>query len=102
MKNIIRKWLEIKDPEPQPAIEEKELRRLIGQAINDALEDKKDYEYSWYLPAHLIRNALNAAIERASKEPARQEATKILEARVAGEAFIDEIVERIKRKQLSA
>lgn len=102
MKKIIRKWLEIKDPKPPTEIKEVEIRRLIGEALHDALDNKSDFEGSWYIPPNYIKNALNEAIERAAKDPARKEAEMIVESRISGEEFIDEVVARIKRKQLSS
>ena len=102
MKNMIRKWLGIDKIEAPQPIDKTELRRMVGQAVADALEGKSDYESVWFFPGERMRNIVERCVEKAATEPARSTAEATLKERIGGEAFVDEVVERIKRKQLSA
>jgi hypothetical protein len=102
MKNMIRKWLGVDKLEAPKPLDKTELRRMVGQAVADALEGKSDYESLWFFPCERMKNIVERCVEKAATEPARITAEKAIEARISGEKFVDEVVERIKRKQLSA
>lgn len=86
VKNLIRKWLGIVEVKQ---LSDRELRKMIGEAVVDALSGD-------------FGNTLTNALEKAPRETTKAVSAKSVENRVGGEAFIDEIIDRIRRKQLSA
>lgn len=103
MKNRIKKWLEIETPKHISATD---LRKMVGEAVVDALNGKSDERWSfWGFPCN-FGNTLTSALKQASHETASEVAAeccqKAISQRVDGEAFIDEIIARIRRKQLDA
>ena len=97
MKNLIRKWLGIRD---SIVVDEYMLRRMIGEAIQAALEGSPDSEWASYLSTIWTKNTLNSALERAARDTAINVAMGEISARIDTEEFIDKIVSRIKQKQL--
>ena len=97
MKNLVRKWLGIKDPF---IVDEIMLRRMIGEAFQSALEGSPDSIWGSHLRTLGIKNTLNSALERASQDTATRIARQEIRDRVDTEEFIDKIVNRIKQKQL--
>lgn len=107
MKNKIRKWLGIDSIEEtlrqrtKPTKEE--LRRMVGEAISDALSNKSDEELSiWSFPAFGTKNTLVKALERAALDTATKTAQWEIQQKIGTEAFIDDVVARIQRKQIGA
>ena len=99
MKNLIRKWLGIVEVKP---MSDRELRKMIGEAVVDALSGASDERWAlWCLPTG-FGSTLTSALEEASKGTAKSVAAKLIEERIGGETFIDEVIDRIRRKQLSA
>lgn len=101
MKNTIRKWLgidklEARDKPPS----EIQLRRMVGVAITEALEGKADSLGFWGMSCDHVANTLERALEGAATKPAREAAEVAIKELIGGEAFIDDVVERIRRKQL--
>ena len=95
MRNILRKWLGITDQEPEKITDHK-LRLMIGQAFESALSGGEDHDWG---PIH-IPSTLERALQNASRETAGSVAQSWIEARINNEKFIDEVVDRIKRKQV--
>ncbi len=102
MRKIIRKWLGIENVEAKtPAMPtQADLRLLIGEAFECALNGKEDYPWCEIWGCHHIPNRLERALENASLKTASEVAAAHIEHRIGGEAFIDEVVARIQRKQL--
>jgi hypothetical protein len=107
VKNRIRKWLGIDSIEEtlrqRTKPTQEELRRMVGEAISDALEGKSDEELSFWYPMPIrIKNILTSALEKASVDTASKTAKWEVQNKIGTEAFIDEVVARIQRKQLQA
>lgn len=100
MKKEFKDWLKgDRDPfDPDPI--EPQVRRLIGQCLQDALDDKSDFETSWYISRLNIKNSLNRVIESAVKRLVAKAAREAIAGIINPETFIDEVITRIKRKQL--
>lgn len=108
MKQWIRKWLGIIDP-PAP-IETTHLRGLTAQAIIEALEcEGKDqdariaaYRGRWTHSPESITRSLRGLIVSECADQLKDyfESAGRLEKMIKNEAFIDELVARIKKKQL--
>lgn len=96
IKNIIKNWLDIKEPEKPKPIEKRELRKLVGEAFVEAFENRPDFEDIFCFNPGSVRNLIHQAIKEYSVKGARVAA----ENQIQSEEFIDKIVERIKRKQL--
>jgi len=98
IKSRLRNWLDIKEPKaPLTAID---LRPLICRALVDIIEGKP----SEYYTHNDGVNAFVQALEKAAYKTANQTAnTAVMQGlkKVETEEFIDKIIERIKRKQLS-
>ena len=103
MKDRIKAWLGIDDPVyvSRPMIcGEDEIRKLIGKCFVDALNGKADnFESQWYVPSAGIKNSLRHAIKVEIEEVAEGTADRRISERIYTEGFIDEVVERINRKQ---
>lgn len=110
LKTLLRNWLGVAQLETALAAAEKRVidQQTMRKEIADALEvvlagDKQGRHYPlWcgYFPdegrrfEHLLR--------RITGEQAEGAARALVEARIGGEAFIDELVARVRRKQLDA
>lgn len=104
MKNILKKWLGL------DALEEKvngiemptnaDLRKIVGSALETAMEGKNDWDTFFgcrYSVKNRVANLIEEEVARLSEDRVNELAVK----RIEGEQFIDEVVERIKRKQVS-
>lgn len=103
IKNIIRKWLDIKDPEPVNPVRvytEVELRRMVGEAVVSALQGRPDCMTWFGVEAFGIKSLLENCIAEATEKPAIEAAEAKITERIGGEEFIDQVIERIRRKQL--
>lgn len=112
MRDKIRSWLGIKELEN--ALKEVKkfkngtltpedilvLRRMIGEAVEAAFNGEIDNEWYPYIARLKEKNILQTALENAARPVATQAAETTVKARIDNEAFIDEIVARIQRKQL--
>jgi len=101
MKKFLKKWLGITAIEKTIAEDEYQLRlrRLIGEAFKEVLEGGTDNGSPgrWYWDT---KSTLKTALEKASVVTATRVAEFQVAQRISSEAFIDEIVARIKTKQL--
>ena len=95
MKSFIRKWLGI------ASIEESMLRRMVGDAMLSALNGAKDEDWSPWGFSLETKNTVTRALENASLESSSKQAEREVQNIIGNEAFIDKVIERIKRKQLS-
>lgn len=91
MKKLILRWLGIHD---------EKLRNMVGQAVVDALEGKMDVYFKYVIPDDLT-NTLERGLENAASKICGRVAHNAVHSRIDGEDFIDQIIERIKRKQLN-
>ena len=106
MRQILRKWLGIEKIENSflESIQEPKntrLRRLIGEAMIAAFGGESDVDWEPFLRFYRTNNTLENALKRAARETASEAATAQMERRIKPEAFIDEIIARIQRKQLN-
>ena len=105
MKNIIRKWLGITSIEEQirhrTEPTEEKLRRIAGDAMLAALNGAKDEDWSPWGFSIETKNTITRALENASFESSSKQAKWEVQNIIGNEAFIDKVIERIKRKQLS-
>ena len=105
MKNIIRKWLGITSieetinhlKEPEKAA----LRRMVGDAIIAAFNGEKDEDLGKWNFSIETKNTVMRALENASLESVSKQARWEVKNIIDNEQFIDTVIERIKRKQLS-
>lgn len=97
---MIRNWLGIAEIERTIAEKEVKLRRLVGEAVEATLEGKPDNKWWPHICSVHHKNTLQYALEKASLKTASSAAKAEVENRISNEAFIDEIVVRIQRKQL--
>lgn len=119
MKKLLQQWLGITEPKSEEDLRkiikevvqecipkeksERELRKMIGQALLDAVSGQQDESWMtsyWGVGGNRLWNTFEAAVDRLTVEPARSQAQKLINERIGTEKFIDEIVERIQRKQL--
>lgn len=100
MKQLLKRWLGI-DALDNQVVTPTELRRLIGEAVIDALSNKPDFEHHWMVPLSQIENGLTMAIRIATNAEIGTQFTKLFSDHVGSEAFIDSVVERIRKKQLT-
>ena len=102
MRKIIRKWLGVDSIEaaiPKPTSQD-DLRLMIGEAFSDALDGKEDSPWNQIFSMYHIPNKLEKALDKASRQTAGDVAEAHIAFRIKPESFIDEVVERIKKKQL--
>ena len=77
------------------------IRKMIGEAIEDLLEGSLDVEISYhYQWSANTKSKFMAALENASRETAYQIALNTVNNAVGTEKFIDDVVERIQKKQV--
>lgn len=99
MRTWIRNWLGITDEVPE-TVPEKELRKEVIIALKALMTESHWQQYAmnleWKGGATLFHKILGETIEASRDEYFG----KAVSSYVKSEAFLDEIVERIKRKQL--
>jgi len=112
MKTWIKRWLGITELENQEKISYDmealrmnvyALRTMVGEAVATALAGEADSRWSYYYNDDCSRfntNTLHQALKAAATEQAEAVAERCIETRIRSESFIDEVVERIKRKQI--
>ena len=105
MRQILRKWLGIEKIEnsflestQEP--KDSKLRRLIGEAVITAFEGKGFMDWEPSLCFYRTNNTLGDALKSAARDMATEALTAEIERQIKPEAFIDEIIARIQRKQL--
>ena len=102
MKKLIKAWLGIKEPtKPTEQIDIQAARFLIGQALADALDGREDFEERWGLSKYVVVNLLERRISAAAGRYGKDAAEKEIKEHINAEAFIDSVIDRIKRKQLN-
>lgn len=108
MKTLIKKWLGIDVVEYKLKQNEQDMKRQVGIALNDAIKGESDQPITAYMELHkhdenMLHSTLRRYVSRyVTVEQAKQFVSidLIVKDVIAKEAFIDEIIERIKRKQL--
>lgn len=102
LRSLLRKWLGITSLEFSTAIISRGLRKEIADAMDIVLTgDNGTANYAiWgeYFPKEGRR--FESTLRRVTNELAAEKAKELVESRIGGEAFIDEVVERLRRKQL--
>lgn len=98
IKWLTKKWLGVDKLEEKTS--DVALRHLVGKAVSDALKGEKDYQTAWGVDIWDIENLLKRCIQRAVEEYEPKKAEQLIKDRIYTEEFIDEVVERLKRKQL--
>jgi len=76
-----------------------EIVKMVGEAVKDAIEGKRESKY-WYFFHNEARNTLHAVIEAAVAAKASEAGREAALRYIDREQFIDEIVARIKAKQV--
>lgn len=106
IKNYLRKWLEIPD---EKAIDfedlllstRKDVRALVKSAFEEAFLPDVTFKYaSLWEDGERLYGTLDDAVRRLALRTIKEETEKKIDSIVTPEKFIDEIVERIKIKQL--
>ena len=110
LKRLLRKWLGVDKLETALAaaekgvIHEQTMRKEIADALEVVLSGDRQGKYYplWcgYFPDEGRR--FENTLRRITGEQAEGVARSAVEARIGGEAFIDELVARVRRKQLDA
>ena len=105
MRDKIRKWLGITELEKSipKRISEQWIRVMIAECLKDSLDGYGDYyEDRWGLPYQHMRNSLYKALNVLVKEEAGSVSRDEVSKRIDAEKFIDDVVDRIRSKQLGA
>lgn len=97
IKHKLQKWLNI---EPVPTT--KDIRTIASQQIEDLFSQKMSYKRDFWVDFERAQNRVKDAINEACREHAQHMANITINQHIKGEQFLDEIVERIKRKQLTS
>ena len=110
LKTLLREWLGVAELKTALAANEKRvidaqtMRKEIADALDVVLSGDKQGRYYpvWcaYFPDEGRR--FEQILRRITGEQAESAARSVVEARIGGEAFIDELVARVRRKQLDA
>ena len=105
MKKMIKKWLGIDELEKKShyRIPRDEIKTMIGEAVIALLNGERDYNFSmYYADKHVNKfiECVDKECERILRKRVEEEVTLLLDRKLSPEKFIDEIVERIRRKQL--
>lgn len=97
MRTFLRRWLGIETLERTD--ESPVLRKMVGEALMDALAGRSDGTQYGLSPDD-ARNLLHAAIESYARRLLCCTAEKVIRETIGNEKFLDELVERINRKQI--
>ena len=110
IKTMLRKWLGVDELETALATSEKRMidKQMMRKEIADALmvvfsgERSKQHYGLWfdYFEDHGAR--FEKMLRKITGEQAEGAARCVVENRIGNEAFIDELVARVRRKQLDA
>lgn len=99
IKQWIKSWLEISSKPPPERITKTELRAEVSDALQFIFRGKPHFPgWSEYIEPSGAQ--FEELLRRIIKAQVKEETVLIFDARINNEAFIDELVERIKRKQL--
>lgn len=107
MKNLLRKWLEVSDGQDMSGYARvDDIKEMVEDAIYEALQPELPYEYKRLYWRRDRDKDIRGTLERCVKKIVREDARAEVQGRIAEltepEAFIDNVVERIKSKQLTA
>ena len=112
MRDRIAAWLGIEQLEQSIArVNEKvqtrenireEVRTVLVHLLDRASRQSETTMHVWYDGSVIDVMALGNAIERLTSDTARRTAEQVVKNRVDNEQFIDDVVDRIMRKQLGA
>lgn len=112
MRQAIRNWLGIAEAQPavpaEPGLSKAEVIGLVREAIDAALDPKYDartearmsFDFWSYDQLAAVRKRITGRLQEAAKSEADATARQVLASIVDREAFIDDVVARIKAKQL--
>ena len=104
MKKFLRKWLEVPEVPEVPEILIDEVKKMVEDAIYEAMRPiiPSDYERKfWSRNIHRdIRGTLQRHIVGITAEKIESAAAKHISDLIEPEKIIDDIVSRIKRKQV--
>jgi len=106
MKKFIRRWLGIEALEERiqktdTPVSETQLRKMVGSAVVAALKGQADEKWSdWYADLADVKNTLISAIEGAAGPYAVERSRREVQRLTGTEAFIDSVVDRIRKKQI--
>ena len=95
IKKALRKWLGIEDPLQNRKL----IETLIKDTLYDALQEEPSNNFALRFKSKLA-NIIEDSCERLSIEHVKDISRSAAYQYVRSEEFIDEIVERIQRKQL--
>lgn len=106
IKRALRNWLGIDNLEEtlnqRPYPTNAQFRKMVGEAVDAALNGHDDTDRSPWGWSQSVPNTLTRALKLASVETATNCVKSEIEKRICNEAFIDEVIERIRRKQIGA
>ena len=106
LKTLLQNWLGVADLDRvrKLQITDATLRKEIADAFEMVLAGERPHRlvmiWGPYFPDEGRR--FDDAVRRVTGEQAEAVARRAVEARIGGEAFIDELVARVRRKQLYA
>lgn len=101
MKNIIRKWLGIEDIDLRGYVKSDDIKEAVENAMYQAFQDELGLGTYWRYDRHVnIRGQLNKCVTRIIGDTAEIEVRNKIEKIIAPERFIDDVVQRIKTKQI--
>lgn len=105
LKELLRDWLGVAELEKElamakaAAINKERLRKEVSDALLVVLSGKDKYRY-FGLVQEDHGSRFEETLRRVTHEQAAKSATRAVNERVGGEAFLDEVVDRLRRKQL--
>jgi hypothetical protein len=99
MKQVIRNWLGIKEVELPKPLSKVELRHMVGEAFEEALNGRPDNMYSFFTSTPRP-NLFQGILQKEARIQVKQITEDEVESQIKSEEFIDLIIDRIKRKQL--
>lgn len=110
LKTFLRDWLEVDQVETalhtakKLVIDQDTLRKEIADALMVVFSGKRTLDnydlWTHYLEDH--GNRFEITLRKITGEQAESAARSLVESRIGGEYFIDELVARLRRKQLGA
>ena len=103
VKNLIKKWLGITNLEQRQAVTtEKSIEEMIGDAFMSIWSDENNKYFSrWFDSGFDPKRKISMVIERLAQDTIEKSTNHYLANLINREELIDNIVKRIKDKQLN-
>lgn len=100
MKKLLRRWLGIKDESPVPVLEQDDLYKMVGEAVEAVMSEDEGSMWDMWEPYIKERHQVQKIIKSAMATELWPTVRRFVQEIVEKEQFIDNIIKRIKDKQL--